>query len=163
MTEADAGSVLAIYAEGIAEGHSTFESETPDWAGFDAARLPEPRLVIELDKQVCGWAVLSSVSQRPVYAGVAEVTLYLTQSVRGRGWGVQLLQALIVEAEACGFWTLQAIVFTENAASIRLHERCGFRLVGRRERIGRMRSGPLAGQWRDTLLLERRSRCVGLD
>lgn len=161
MTRADAEAVLAIYAEGVAGGDATFECETPDWARFDAARLAAPRLVIEDADGVCGWAVLSAVSARKVYAGVAELTVYIAERAQGRGLGGRLLQALVEASEAAGIWTLQAVVFPENQASIRLHQRAGFRLVGRRERIAFMACGPHAGRWRDTLLLERRSAVVG--
>jgi L-amino acid N-acyltransferase YncA len=117
--------------------------------------------VIEDAEGVCGWAVLSAVSARKVYAGVAEVTLYVAERARGRGLGARLLHALIEASEAAGLWMLQAVVFPENQASIRLHERAGFRLVGRRERIAFMACGPHAGRWRDTLLLERRSKVAG--
>lgn len=157
MRAADASAVLAIYAEGMESGNATFECETPDWARFDRARLTSPRLVLEDEGGVCGWAVLSAVSSRPVYAGVAEVTLYIAQRVQGRGYGTGLLNALIERSEAEGRWMLQAVVFPENTASVRMHEGAGFRVVGRRERIALMQCGPHAGRWRDTLLLERRN------
>ena len=161
MAITDAEEVLAIYAQGVSEGNATFECKTPDWAEFDAVRLKAPRLVVEDRDGVCGWAVLSPVSARPVYAGVAEVTLYIASRARRQGMGVRLLRALIEASEAAGLWMLQAVVFPENDASVTLHERAGFRQVGRRERIGLMRCGPFKGQWRDTLLLERRSAVVG--
>ncbi len=161
MTSDDADAVLAIYAEGVASGNATFECAAPDWAKFDAARLTSPRLVVEDEGGVCGWAVLSAVSARKVYAGVAEVTLYIAERAKGQGLGARLLAALIEASEAAGLWMLQAVVFPENTASIRLHERAGFRQVGRRERIARMECGPYAGRWRDTLLLERRSAVLG--
>ena len=161
MTADDADAVIAIYAEGVAEGNSTFECAAPDWPRFDASRLAEPRLVLEEAGDVLGWAVLSSGSARPVDAGVAELTLYLARTARGRGLGGRLLRALIEASEAAGVWTLQAVVFPENEASVRLHEQAGFRRVGRRERIAFMACGPHAGRWRDTLLLERRSGVVG--
>jgi phosphinothricin acetyltransferase len=161
MTADDADAVLAIYAEGVAGGNATFECEAPDWAKFDAARLTSPRLVVEDETGVCGWAVLSAVSARPVYAGVAEVTLYIAERAKGQGLGARLLAALIEASEVAGIWMLQAVVFPENTASIRLHEGAGFRQVGRRERIALMRCGPHAGRWRDTLLLERRSAVAG--
>lgn len=161
MTSDDADAVLAIYAEGVAGGNATFECQAPDWAKFDAARLQAPRLVVEDAQGVCGWAVLSAVSARKVYAGVAEVTLYIAERAKGQGLGGRLLTALIEASEAAGLWMLQAVVFPENTASIRLHEGAGFRQVGRRERIALMECGPHAGRWRDTLLLERRSAVVG--
>ena len=163
MRETDAEAVLAIYAEGIATGHATFESEPPDWAGFDAGKLAAPRLVAEDDGTLLGWAALSPVSDRCVYGGIGEVTVYVGEAARGRGVGKALLEAMVEASEAAGIWSLQAGIFPENAGSVRLHERCGFRVVGKRERVGRMGYGPLAGRWRDTLLLERRSAVVGVD
>lgn len=163
MADHDGDAVLAIYAEGIARGDATFESEVPSWSGFDAARLERPRLVIEDDEGVCGWAVLSAVSRRAAYDGVAEVTVYIAERAKGQGLGRRLLDALIDASEAEGFWMLQAVVFADNAISLRLHERAGFRVVGCREKIARVAQGPKAGQWQDTLLLERRSAVVGTD
>lgn len=162
MAQDDAEAVLRIYAEGVARGDATFESEAPDWPKFDETRLATPRLVIEDGHGVCGWAVLSAVSRRAVYDGVAEVTVYIAERAKGQGLGRQLLDALVTASESAGKWTLQAVVFADNAASIRLHERAGFRQVGRRERIARVAHGPKAGQWQDTILLERRSRTVGV-
>ena len=150
--------VRAIYAEGIATGQATFETDAPEWAVWDAARLPAPRLIARVGAAVAGWAALSPVSPRRVYAGVAEVGIYVAAAHRGRGLGRALLAALVSASERCGIWTLQAGIFPENEASLRLHRACGFRDVGRRERIGRR-----DGVWRDTLLLERRSRVVGVD
>ncbi len=149
--------VRAIYEQGMATGHATFTTEAPAWDEWDRGHLPHSRLVA-LDEagRVRGWAALSPVSGRCVYAGVAEVSVYVATDARGRGVGRLLLAALVAESEARGLWTLQAGIFPENAASLRLHEAHGFRLVGRRERIGQLR-----GQWRDTLLLERRSPVVG--
>ena len=152
LTPADWPAAAAIYAEGIATGNATFETTVPDWATWDAAHLPAPRLATRLDGRLAGWAALSAVSRRPVYAGVADESIYITAAARGQGVGRALLTALIEASERAGFWTLQAGIFPENTASLRLHAACGFRLVGRRERIGRM-----AGVWRDTLLLERRA------
>ncbi|HEX8501879.1 MAG TPA: GNAT family N-acetyltransferase [Pyrinomonadaceae bacterium] len=151
--------VRAVYVEGLATGDATFETEAPDWARWDSSHLPCCRLVaLADDGRVAGWAALSRVSAREVYAGVAEVSVYVGGEFRGSGMGRALLSALVRESEAEGVWTLQAGVFPENAASVALHRACGFREVGRRERVGR-----LAGRWRDTLLLERRSRVVGVD
>jgi len=159
LRQEDWTAVRAIWVEGIATGDATFESEPPDWAAFDAGRLEEPRMVAEDDEgRVLGWAVLSPVSSRCVYGGVAEVSVYVAASARGRGVGSRLLGALVDGSEAAGLWTLQAGIFPENAATLALHRRHGFREVGRRERIGRM-----GGRWRDTLLLERRSGIVGVD
>ncbi|MDT5296618.1 MAG: hypothetical protein QOJ76_3498 [Acidobacteriota bacterium] len=151
--------VRAIYLEGLATGDATFETEPPEWDRWDAGHLPCCRLVaLEGGGRVAGWAALSPVSARKVYAGVAEVSVYVAEEFRGAGAGRALLEALIGESEADGVWTLQAGIFPENESSVALHKSCGFREVGRRERIGR-----LGGRWRDTLLLERRSRVTGAD
>lgn len=152
--------VRAIYAAGIAGGHATFEVEPPDWEAFDAGRLAAHRLVARDGDQVLGWAAASAVSSRPVYRGVLEHSVYVHPDARGRGVGRVLLDALIASTEAAGVWTLQSGVFPENVASLALHERAGFRVVGTRERLGLMTYGPLAGRWRDVLLLERRSAVV---
>jgi phosphinothricin acetyltransferase len=144
--------VRAIYLEGIRSGHSTFETEAPSWEKWDEGHLQIARLVMRDGETVLGWAALSPVSKREVYRGVAEVTVYVSESARGQGIGRALLEALIAEAEKNGIWTLQASIFPENVASVQLHLRCGFREVGRRERIAM-----LNGVWRDTLLFERRS------
>jgi len=148
--------VREIYREGIEEGNATFETEVPAWEAFDAARLPAPRLVARSGGGIVGWAALSRVSGRPVYQGVADVGIYVRSGSRGLGVGRSLLGALIDASEAAGIWTLQAGVFPENEASLRLHEGLGFRRVGIRERIGRHH-----GAWRDVVLLERRSPRVG--
>jgi phosphinothricin acetyltransferase len=149
----------AIYEAGIATGHATFATSAPSWADWDRDHLPHSRLVAldDAGQEVLGWAALSPVSGRCVYGGVGEVSVYVAAAAQGRGVGRRLLEALIRESEQHGMWTLQAGIFPENTASVRLHEAAGFRLVGRRERIGK-----LGGQWRDTLLLERRSSQVGL-
>jgi phosphinothricin acetyltransferase len=147
--------VERIYAEGIASGNATFETATAGWESWDAGHLALPRLVAVVDGQVVGWAALGPVSRRPAYAGVAEVSVYVAAAARGRGIGLALLRRLVAESETAGIWTLQASIFPENVASVALHERVGFRVVGRRERIGR-----LHGVWRDTVLLERRSRVI---
>ncbi|MGI4833357.1 MAG: GNAT family N-acetyltransferase [Janthinobacterium lividum] len=149
--------VKAIYEAGIATGQATFTTEAPAWTAWAASHLPHSRWVaLAPAGQVLGWAALSPVSSRSVYAGVAEVSVYVAAEARGRGVGRQLLGALVHSAEAQGLWTLQASIFPENAASLALHAAHGFRLVGRRERIAQ-----LVGAWRDTLLLERRSTSVG--
>jgi phosphinothricin acetyltransferase len=150
--------VRAVYVEGLATGDATFETEAPGWPQWDASHLSCCRLVALADGRVAGWAALGRVSAREVYAGVAEVSVYVGGGFRGLGVGRALLEALVRESEAAGLWTLQASVFPENAASVALHRSCGFREVGRRERVGR-----LGGRWRDTLLMERRSRVVGVD
>jgi len=152
MTETDWPSVAGIYAEGIATGDATFETEVPDWGRWDAAHIESCRLVCEIADQVVAWAALSPVSGRQVYRGVAEHSIYVAGSARGRGVGSLLLQALIDESEEAGFWTLQTAIFPENEASITLHTRAGFRVIGTRERIAAHH-----GRWRDTVLMERRS------
>jgi L-amino acid N-acyltransferase YncA len=147
----DWGAVEAIYAEGIATRQATFETSTPTWEEFDRGRLRDHRFVAVDGEHVLGWAALSPASSRPCYAGVAEHSVYVAESARGRGVGKALLAALLASADAGGIWTIQTSVFPENAASVALHERLGFRVVGRRERIAQ-----LDGAWRDTLLLERR-------
>lgn len=150
--------VKAIYEEGIATGHATFASEAPAWADWDRGHLAHSRLVVLDDEGVvAGFAALSPVSGRAVYAGVAEVSVYVRASSRGRRMGLRLLGALVEESERNGIWTLQASIFPENVPSLRIHEHCGFRQVGMRERIGAM-----DGVWRDTVLMERRSGVVGL-
>jgi L-amino acid N-acyltransferase YncA len=149
--------VRAVYEEGCATGDATFETEAPEWERWDASHLRACRLVALADGgRVAGWAALSPVSARKVYAGVAEVSVYVGDAFRGRGVGRALLEALVRESESEGIWTLQAGIFPENVASVALHRACGFREVGRRERVGRLR-----GRWRDTVLLERRSQTVG--
>jgi L-amino acid N-acyltransferase YncA len=148
--------VRAIYLEGIATGQATFETEAPSWEMWDAAHLRAARLVARDGGSVVGWAALSPVSERCVYAGVAEVSLYVAADQRGRGVGRALLEGLIAASEKEGLWTLQAGIFPENVASLAVHRSCGFREVGRRERFGRM-----GEVWRDVILLERRSRSVG--
>lgn len=155
MQPADWPDVAVIYAEGIRTGHATFQSEVPSWEEWDAAHILTCRIVAETDSQVAGWAALSPVSARRVYAGVAEVSVYVGSAHRGQGIGSQLLKQLVAGSEAAGFWTLQAGIFPENIGSLRLHAAQGFRRVGRREKIGQMN-----GVWRDTLLLERRSTVV---
>lgn len=143
--------------QGIATGNATFETQAPAWDAWDAGHLAHSRLVAtEAAGSVLGWAALSPVSGRCVYGGVAEVSVYVADAARGQGLGRQLLVALVASSEKNGIWTLQAGIFPENTASLHLHETQGFRVLGRRERIGK-----LAGVWRDTILLERRSAVVG--
>jgi phosphinothricin acetyltransferase len=153
MRASDWEQVRAIYLEGIRSGHSTFETDAPSWEKWDEGHLQFARLVMRDGETVLGWAALSPVSKRHVYRGVAEVTVYVSEAVHGQGIGRALLEALIDESERNGIWTLQASIFPENTASVQLHLRCGFRAVGRRERIAM-----LNGVWRDTLLFERRRR-----
>jgi phosphinothricin acetyltransferase len=151
--------VRRIHAEGIASGVATFETEpAPDWESWSASHLEFGRLVAILDGRVAGWAALSQVSDRCCYGGVAEVSIYIAADRRGQGLGSKLLQRLIEESEEHGIWTLQAGVFPQNATSVTLHEKAGFRVVGRRERLGKLR-----GRWQDVLLMERRSDRVGVD
>ena len=157
MTPDDWEAVRSIYLEGIATHNATFEQSAPEWATWDKKTLQACRVVARTDGVVTGWAVLAPYSARAVYAGVAESSVYVAAAVRGQGQGRLLLDALVAASEAAGFWTLQAGIFPENVASVRLHERCGFRIVGRRERIGQMH-----GVWRDVLLMERRSPIVGV-
>jgi L-amino acid N-acyltransferase YncA len=157
MLPTDWPAVRAIYLEGIATGHATFEQTPPDWEKWDAGHLPGARIVARSDEgDVLGWAALSAVSGRCVYAGVAEVSIYVAGRSRGHGVGGGLMARLIAESEAEGIWTLQAGIFPENRASIALHERAGFRIVGQRERLGQMN-----GRWRDVVLMERRSAVAG--
>jgi len=158
MLPSDWPAVREIYLEGIVTGQATFETGAPSWEAWDASHSPFARLVARKGETAVGWAALSPVSSRQAYAGVAEVSVYVAQSQRGCGLGRQLLEALVAESETNGIWSLQAVMFPENAASVALHQRCGFREVGRRERIGK-----LGSVWRDTILLERRSRQIGID
>ena len=158
MTAADWPAVERIYAQGIEDGEATFEVAAPAWEAFDAGRLPGLRLVaVDADDRVVGWVAASAVSSRPAYRGVVEHSVYVDRAARGRGIGRQLLAAFISAAEAAGVWTIQSSIFPDNAASLKLHEAAGFRVVGRRERIARAEVGPHAGEWRDTILIERRA------
>jgi|SRR4029453_3140225 L-amino acid N-acyltransferase YncA len=157
MTRNDWPDVLAIYEQGMATGVGTFEVVAPSWEQWNAARLLHSRLVAR-DQAIVGWAALSPVSQRPCYAGVAEVGVYVAAAARGQGVGRALLHALIASAESHGIWTLQGATIAENVSSLVLQERCGFRVVGRRERIAKR-----DGIWHDTILTERRSKKVGID
>ncbi len=160
MSAEDWPTVARIYREGIATGNATFEHEVPSWEQWRSARIEDLRLVARDGAgDVLGWVALTPVSARAVYRGVGEVGVYVDQSHARRGVGRLLLEALIESSERAGFWMLQAGIFPENEGSIALHERCGFRLVGMRERVGRMVDGP----WRDVMLYERRSEVVGLD
>ena len=158
LTPADWDDVRRIYVEGIATGNATLETEAPSWEKWDRGHRGDARFVAREEHRVVGWAALSRVSERCVYEGVAEVSVYVASDARGRGVGRRLLEELVRASEDAGVWTLQAGIFPENAASIALHERCGFRIVGTRRRLGRLR-----GRWRDVALLERRSALVGAD
>jgi len=153
LVPSDWPAVERIYAQGIGTRAATFETEPPTWEQFDAGRLREHRLVAVEEETVVGWAAVSPTSARECYAGVVEHSVYVAEEARGRGIGSALLRALVESAEAAGVWTIQSSIFPENEASVRLHERAGFRVVGRRERIAK-----LDGVWRDTVLIERRSR-----
>ncbi len=157
LVAADWPAVAEIYRQGIESGNATFETEVPDWRSWDAARSPDCRIVAEVDRLIVGYAGLSPVSRRPVYAGVREAMIYLAKSARGQGVGGQLLQRLVNDSEAQGIWTLQAGIFPENTASIRIFEKAGFKVLGTHERLGRFHDG----RWRDVVLMERRSRVAG--
>jgi phosphinothricin acetyltransferase len=158
MTADDWPPVREIYGEGIATGNATFEKSPPDYDVWDGSHLRTCRLVARSGDEVVGWAALSPVSGRCVYAGVAEVSVYVRERARGRGIGLTLLRALVEESEKAALWTLQAGIFPENTASIDIHGKAGFRIVGVRERLGAM-----DGRWRDVVLMERRSTVVGAE
>jgi len=150
--------VRLIYLQGIATKQATFQTDAPAWEEWDRGHLAGLRYVAIIDGNVAGWAALTLVSGRCVYAGVAEVSAYIHEAFRGKGVGKALLQKLVDESEASNIWTLQSGIFPENAASITLHEKLGFRKIGYREKIGKM-----DGVWRDTVLMERRSKIIGKD
>ncbi|MFC4722667.1 GNAT family N-acetyltransferase [Geojedonia litorea] len=155
LLKTDWAIVSKIYAEGIATGLATFETVVPDWSVWDEKHIKDCRIVAEINKVVVGYAVLSEVSKREVYRGVAEVSVYVSELYRGKNIGETLLQGLITESEALGYWTLQAGIFSENLTSINLHKKCGFRIVGIREKIGKLK-----GKWYDNHFLERRSKLI---
>jgi L-amino acid N-acyltransferase YncA len=156
LTGDDWAAVADIYWDGMRDGLATFETEVPSWEAWEAGHFGEHRLVAESLGQIVGWAALGPVSSRRCYAGVAENSVYVARDARGHGIGRVLLEALVQGADAAGIWTIQTSIFPENRASLALHERCGFRVVGTRERIARR-----DGSWRDTVFLERRSRLAG--
>ncbi|HEX4825980.1 MAG TPA: GNAT family N-acetyltransferase [Candidatus Polarisedimenticolaceae bacterium] len=156
MTQEDGEAVMAVYREGIATGHATFETGAPSWDDWDAAHIPTCRLVAERAGRIVGFTALTAVSRRQVYRGVGELSIFVAAGARGAGIGRALLEALVAASEAEGYWTLQAGIFPENEASLALHRACGFRVVGTRERIGQR-----DGAWRDVVLLERRSTVAG--
>jgi L-amino acid N-acyltransferase YncA len=151
MTPADWPDVARIYADGLATGVASFETDVPEWEKWDAAHRPELRLVAELDGAIAGWLAVSSVSGRDCYHGVVEHSVYVDQATRGRGVGRALLERLVEEAPSHGIWTIQTAIIASNAPSLGLHEKAGFRVVGRRERIAQR-----DGVWHDTVLLELR-------
>ena len=156
MVAGDADRVLAIYQAGLDAGNASFETTAPTWAAFDVAKLPEHRFVaVDGDGTLLGWIAVSPTSNRAVYAGVVEHSVYVDPAAQGRGVARLLLQTLVASTEAAGIWTVQSGVFPENTASLTLHERAGFRVIGVRERVGRHH-----GRWRDVVLLERRSPAV---
>lgn len=158
MTDHHAAAVLAVYQEGIDTGDATFTATAPDWDTFTTHHLPGHRFVATRGDDVLGWVAAAPVSTRPVYAGVVEHSVYIAAHARGRGAGSRLMTTLIDSTEAAGIWTIQAGIFGHNTASLALHHKHGFRVVGVRHRIGRTATG----QWRDVLLLERRSTITGL-
>ncbi|HEV8685662.1 MAG TPA: GNAT family N-acetyltransferase [Gaiellaceae bacterium] len=147
--------VASIFEAGIETRSATFETEAPLWDAWDESHYHEHRLVAVEDGRVVGWAALSPVSERCCYSGVAEGSVYVAPEAQGRGIGRMLLERLVADADRAGIWTIQTGIFPENTASVRLHVRCGFRIVGVRERLGK-----LDGAWRDVVLLERRSEEV---
>lgn len=159
MEADDWPAVAQIYRQGMETGIATFASEVPSFEEWSASHLEDCRLVAESSGEVVAWAAMSAVSRRAVYRGVAEISIYVSGRHRGRKVGETLLCALIEESERAGYWSLRAAIFEENAASVALHHKCGFRTVGFFERVGCDREG----RWRNNLLLERRSRKIGLD
>lgn len=158
MTAGDWTSVAEIYKQGVETGNATFQQSIPDWNEWDKGHLKSCRLVAIINDKIIGWAALSPVSSRHVYRGVAEVSIYVDNKLKGQKIGTKLLERLIEESEKDNFWTLQAGIFPENKVSLKMHETLGFRIVGYRERIGKMDN-----TWRDTVLMERRSKKVGME
>lgn len=163
MVAADWPQVATIYREGIATGHATFASQPPaTWEEWCKNKMTTCSLVARENHEILGWAALSPISQRAVYAGVADVSIYVSSHARGHGVGSALLKKLIDVSETNGIWTLQAGIFPENQASLALHFKHGFRQVGIREKMGKMTFGSYQGRWRDVVLLERRSQVAGI-
>ncbi|MDF2883690.1 MAG: sortase-like acyltransferase [Clostridiaceae bacterium] len=159
MLPEDWKQVAKIYEEGINTGMATFQMEIPTWENWDKSHINSCRLVARSENSILGWAALSPTSSRCVYAGVAEVSIYIGEKYRGLGVGKTLLNALIEDSEENGYWTLQSGIIRENTSSLELHKKCGFREIGMREKVAKMNNG----QWHDTVLMERRSRTVGVD
>jgi len=159
MSEKDWNEVASIYLEGIKTGKATFQSDIPTWEQWNASHVTSCRLVVRLEDKIAGWAALSPTSSRCVYAGVAEVSVYVGEEYRGMGIGKALLEKIIELSEEEGFWTLQSGIIKENHSSALLHEKCGFREIGYREKVGKMPTGI----WHDVVLMERRSKKVGFD
>lgn len=151
LVKKDWPAVADIYKRGLETRMATFETTVPDWLDWDTSHLKNCRIIAEINKEIVGWATLSPISKRKVYEGVAEVTIYIHPDFSGRGIGSALMHELIIQSETEGFWTLQSSVFPENVASVRLHLKHGFREVGYREKIAQ-----LDGEWRNTVILERR-------
>jgi L-amino acid N-acyltransferase YncA len=157
LSEQHWSEVKAIYLSGVATGNANFSFAEPEWSGWDKTHVKDCRLVATENNQVLGWVALTAIHDQCVFAGVAEVSIYIAEHARGKGIGKRLLEAIINQSEQNNFWTLEARIFPENLASIKIHEENGFRIIGGRERIGK-----LNGVWRGTLLLERRSLKVGI-
>ena len=162
MVTTDAEAILKIYEEGIQTGHATFEAEVPDWHKWDSGHLTQCRWLAEEEDTVLGWGALTQDSHRKVYSGVAEVSIYVSLNAQNQGIGSILLERLIISSEESGFWTLQAQVFPENKISIYVHEKHGFRKSGTRRQLALMSYGSMAGEWRDVVLMERRSKIAGI-
>ena len=163
MIRGDWDQVQSIFLEGISTGHATFEDNSNGWDRWDPSHLRKCRLVAKSRGSILGWAALSRISDRLVYSGIAEVSIYVSRDCQRQGVGSALLKAMIKDSEDKGIWTLQAGIFPENTSSLDLHRQHGFKEVGRREKIGKMPYGQFAGKWRDVVLMERRSKAVGLD
>lgn len=150
--------IAEIYRQGIETGNATFETSVPNWEDWDKSKLKHSRFVAVIDNIIVGWAALSPVSDRCVYGGVAEVSIYISNAHKGKGIGKELMLKLILESEIHGIWTLQSGMFPENEATVALHKSAGFRVVGHREKIGK-----LGNNWRDTIIMERRSKTIGIN
>ena len=162
MVKTDAEAILKIYEEGIQTGHATFEAEVPDWHKWDSGHLTQCRWLAEEEETVLGWGALTQVSHRKVYSGMAEVSIYVSLNVQNQDIGAILLERLTISSEETGFWTLQAQIFPENKISIHLHEKHGFCKNGTRKQLALMTYGPRTGEWRDVVLMERRSTKAGI-